>query len=83
MMRRGLVAGDAIWFIDPPCEPLRCQVQIRYNADAVDAWVNVNQTGQFTVEFDTPEAGVAPGQAAVIYQGERVLGGGWIERSLE
>ena len=29
--------------------------------------------------FDTPEYGVAPGQAAVIYAGERVVGGGWIE----
>ena len=30
------------------------------------------------VLFETPEYGVAPGQAAVIYDGERVLGGGWI-----
>jgi tRNA-specific 2-thiouridylase len=28
--------------------------------------------------FDQPEYGVAPGQAAVLYAGERVLGGGWI-----
>ncbi|HEY0116024.1 MAG TPA: tRNA 2-thiouridine(34) synthase MnmA [Allosphingosinicella sp.] len=32
--------------------------------------------------FDTPELGVAPGQAAVLYQGERVLGGGWIEETI-
>ncbi|OYX65663.1 MAG: tRNA 2-thiouridine(34) synthase MnmA [Sphingomonadales bacterium 32-64-17] len=32
-----------------------------------------------TIRFATPEYGVAPGQAAVIYAGERVLGGGWIE----
>ncbi|HWT11699.1 MAG TPA: tRNA 2-thiouridine(34) synthase MnmA [Allosphingosinicella sp.] len=31
------------------------------------------------IHFKTPEFGVAPGQAAVIYQGDRVLGGGWIE----
>jgi tRNA-specific 2-thiouridylase len=30
------------------------------------------------IRFETPEYGVAPGQAAVIYAGERVLGGGWI-----
>ena len=32
-----------------------------------------------TIRFDNPEYGVAPGQAAVIYAGERVVGGGWIE----
>ncbi|MBO6609836.1 tRNA methyl transferase PRC-barrel domain-containing protein, partial [Altererythrobacter sp.] len=32
-----------------------------------------------TIHFDEPEFGVAPGQAAVIYAGERVVGGGWIE----
>ncbi|MGV3483106.1 MAG: tRNA 2-thiouridine(34) synthase MnmA [Planctomycetaceae bacterium] len=83
MMRRGLVAHEANWFIAPPSGPLRCQVQIRYNADAADAWVSVNELNQFTVEFDVAEAGVAPGQAAVIYQGNRVLGGGWIHSSFE
>ena len=35
-----------------------------------------------TVRFDDPEYGVAPGQAAVLYDGERVLGGGWIEETM-
>jgi len=35
-----------------------------------------------TVHFDTPEYGVAPGQAAVLYAGDRVLGGGWIEETV-
>jgi tRNA-uridine 2-sulfurtransferase len=35
-----------------------------------------------SVRFETPEYGVAPGQAAVIYAGERVLGGGWIEETV-
>ncbi|HWU74273.1 MAG TPA: aminomethyltransferase beta-barrel domain-containing protein, partial [Sphingomonas sp.] len=33
------------------------------------------------VSFDSPEYGVAPGQAAVLYAGDRVLGGGWIEET--
>jgi len=32
-----------------------------------------------TIRFHAPEYGVAPGQAAVLYAGDRVLGGGWIE----
>lgn len=83
MMCRGLIANSVNWFIDPPVQPLRCQVQIRYNADATDALVTVHDVDKFSVEFDTPEAGVAPGQAAVIYQHNRVLGGGWIHSSLE
>ena len=34
---------------------------------------------RFWVRFDEPRHGVAPGQAAVCYDGDRVLGGGWIE----
>jgi len=34
------------------------------------------------VEFESPVRGVSPGQAAVFYDGDRVLGGGWIERAL-
>ena len=33
------------------------------------------------LSFETPEYGVAPGQAAVLYDGDRVLGGGWIEET--
>jgi tRNA-specific 2-thiouridylase len=33
------------------------------------------------LHFDNPEFGVAPGQAAVLYDGDRVLGGGWIEET--
>ncbi len=36
-----------------------------------------------TVAFDTPQFGVAPGQACVVYRGGRVLGGGWIRRPAE
>ncbi len=35
-----------------------------------------------SLRFDSPEYGVAPGQAAVIYEGSRVLGGGWIEETM-
>jgi tRNA-uridine 2-sulfurtransferase len=35
-----------------------------------------------TVHFESPEYGVSPGQAAVLYEGERLLGGGWIEETV-
>jgi len=59
--------------------PIRCQVKIRYRSRAVDATVEPLPGGRFSVRFDEPCHGVAPGQAAVCYDGDRVLGGGWIE----
>jgi len=81
-LRRGLAATDANWLIEPPVKPLRCRVQIRYNSGATDAIVHVKNVNEFDVEFVVPESGVAPGQAAVVYDDrDRVLGGGWIESS--
>jgi tRNA-specific 2-thiouridylase len=39
---------------------------------------NLGDDRALTMHFDEPELGVAPGQAAVIYAGTRVVGGGWI-----
>jgi tRNA-specific 2-thiouridylase len=76
--RRALAARDCNWLIDRGDVPARCEVQIRYNAAAAQATVEADGN-QLKVRFDQPQFGVAPGQAAVIYDGERVLGGGWIE----
>jgi tRNA-specific 2-thiouridylase len=77
----GCVAGDANWLVDPPATWRRCEVAVRYNADAVPAQVRAIDASRFEVRFAEPQFAVAPGQAAVVYDGERVLGGGWIERS--
>ena len=45
---------------------------------SVDAVAELGDGAVVTIRFATPEFGVAAGQAAVIYAGERVLGGGWI-----
>ncbi|MEM1310765.1 MAG: tRNA 2-thiouridine(34) synthase MnmA, partial [Cyanobacteria bacterium P01_H01_bin.153] len=70
----------------PPTQPLTVAVQIRYRSPAVPATIwPLSQEGEPTatrvkVVFDEPQFGVTPGQAAVWYDGERVLGGGLIER---
>jgi tRNA-specific 2-thiouridylase len=75
---RELSADDARWLVDVPREPFRCQVKIRYRSPL--AWAHVEPLGvdRFVCRFDEPQVGVAPGQAAVCYQGDRLLGGGWI-----
>ncbi|HLA85999.1 MAG TPA: tRNA 2-thiouridine(34) synthase MnmA [Thermoguttaceae bacterium] len=79
LARRALTAGEANWLIDPPQASFRAAVKIRYRSRAVDATVRPLPANRFHVAFDEPRHGVAPGQAAVCYAGNRVLGGGWIE----
>jgi tRNA-uridine 2-sulfurtransferase len=62
----------------PPRQPLRAQVQIRYRHAAVPATVSPMESGAVRVVFDAPERAPAPGQAAVFYDRDVVLGGGFI-----
>ena len=75
---RRLSAAEANWFGAVPATPFRCHVQFRYNAEAVPAEVVPVGACRFDVHFEEPCYGVAPGQAAVCYHQDRVLGGGWI-----
>ena len=56
------------------------EVKIRARHPGVGARVRPLADGRVAVEFDLPQRGVAPGQAAVFYVGSRVLGGCWIEK---
>ncbi len=65
----------------PPTSPIRAEVQIRYRAQAVPATIIPLDEHRVRVVFDEPQSSVTPGQAAVWYDGEVLLGGGVIERS--
>jgi len=79
LARKELTADGANWLTEMPTGSLRCQVKIRYRSRPRDATVEILPENRFHVRFEEPSYGVAPGQAAVCYDGERVLGGGWIE----
>jgi tRNA-specific 2-thiouridylase len=57
---------------------LECQVQVRYRHAAERASISVRPSGAVDVAFEHPVRAIAPGQAAVFYDGDRVLGRGWI-----
>ncbi|MFH0823364.1 MAG: tRNA 2-thiouridine(34) synthase MnmA [Pseudomonadota bacterium] len=61
-----------------PLEGSRYQVKVRSTTTPSWATVQSAEGGRLTFRFDTPQSGVAPGQAAVFYEGDRVMGGGWI-----
>jgi tRNA-specific 2-thiouridylase len=79
LARRELTANRANWLVEPGDKARRCAVKIRYNSPLVGGTLTVLVGGRLHVAFDEPQYGVAPGQAVVCYEGQQVLGGGWIE----
>lgn len=79
----GLVARDPNWLIpDRIGRGTRLQLKIRSRFAATPAVVTRADSGGFSVTCDDGLPAVTPGQAAVLYDGPRVVGGGWIERAL-
>jgi tRNA-specific 2-thiouridylase len=74
------VAGINWISIAPPSEPVRAQVKIRNRHVAAAATiVPSSDPERVEVRFADAQRAVTPGQGAVFYDGELVLGGGWIE----
>lgn len=67
------------WLCVAPTQPFRALVRIRYNHEAAPAVVEPLANDRVRVTFDEPQWAVTPGQALVIYDGDEVLGGGWID----
>lgn len=82
--RSELTAGRVNWVSgSAPDEPFRAAVKIRYKAGAKPALIEPLGADRFRATFDDPLRDIAPGQGAVIYDGDVVLGGGIIERPAE
>jgi tRNA-uridine 2-sulfurtransferase len=80
-LRPSMQVKDVNWIsIAPPAEPLRCEIKIRNKHTAAAATITPG-SDQESVEvvFDEPQRAITPGQGAVFYSSEVVLGGGWIE----
>lgn len=72
-------ADNFAWLGTPTTEPIRVHAQIRYNHIAAPGVAIATGVDTVRVDFDAPQAAVTPGQALVLYDGDTVLGGGWIE----
>jgi tRNA-specific 2-thiouridylase len=66
--------------IPEPQAPIQTEVQIRYRSRPAKVNVIPLEDGRVKLMFEEPQFGVTPGQAAVFYEGDVVLGGGLIER---
>ncbi|HEY8370508.1 MAG TPA: tRNA 2-thiouridine(34) synthase MnmA [Thermodesulfobacteriota bacterium] len=79
LLRAGCEIAPVHWVSgEPPAGPLRAVVKIRARHPGAPALVTPTPEGGAVVRFDEPQAGVAPGQAGVFYDGDVVLGGGVI-----
>jgi len=81
LLRERLHANAVNWIsIAPISQPVRARVKIRNKHEAAEAtlYPSADPAG-VEIRFDQPQRAVTPGQAAVFYDGDLVLGGGWIE----
>lgn len=76
---RELSVAGVNWLVDPPAGAFRAAVRIRSRHEPSPALLETAGEGGWRVRFDEPQRALTPGQAAVLYDGDSVLGGGWIE----
>jgi tRNA-specific 2-thiouridylase len=79
LLSRTLSADRLNWVsIAEPIDDLRCTIKIRHRHEPAGATLRVNAEDRIEAIFDHPQRAITPGQSAVFYQGDEVLGGGWI-----
>lgn len=77
---RHLEASRCNWISgDAPTGPLRVTARIRHRHTPAAAWAEPRPGARLTVEFDEPQRAITPGQSVVLYAGDKVLGGAWID----
>ena len=80
--RPGLSAEKFSWHVDRPSGSTACLAQIRARHKAVAATVEPLGSDRARVHFSTAQPAVTPGQVVTLYDGDLVIGGGWIEDAL-
>lgn len=79
LLRRICEVRNVNWIaVDAPGTPLHARVRIRHRHEAADAEIEPLNEHSARVTFREPQRAITPGQAAVFYSGELVVGGGWI-----
>ncbi|HUU96501.1 MAG TPA: tRNA 2-thiouridine(34) synthase MnmA [Phycisphaerae bacterium] len=80
LLNGGLVADQVNWLTDPPPAGGWCpaEIKIRHMHTPAAGRIRLRPDGEVEASFDELQPAVTPGQAAVFYEGELVLGGGWI-----
>jgi len=66
---------------DAPSEPVRAHVKVRYRHEPAPATIHALPDARVRIVFDTPQRAITPGQTTIFYDGDEVVGGGWIVKN--
>jgi tRNA-uridine 2-sulfurtransferase len=80
LLGHGVLAREFNWLVDPLPVGSRVEVQVRHRAHAASAEIVRHDGGEIELALEEAVSAITPGQSLVLYDGERVLGGGFIER---
>ncbi len=80
LSREFTVAGVNWIAFDHPSNPIHARVRVRYRHTEAPATITPMQNCRAQIVFDEPQRAITPGQAAVFYNDDEVLGGGWISK---
>lgn len=78
LFSKELIAGDFNWIIPNPDKQIRCAARVRYNMKEQPATAYMLDDSRVKIIFDEPQRAITKGQAAVLYDGDTVIGGGTI-----
>jgi tRNA-specific 2-thiouridylase len=81
LLGNGIIAREMNWLVDAPATGTTVEVQIRHRATPAAAEIVRIDGEEIELALQQPVAAIAPGQSLVVYDGDRVLGGGVIEAS--
>jgi len=81
LVSHALLTGPCHWQVEPDNPEIHAHIKVRYRQADQGCRATVRCDGSVTVQFSEPQRAVTPGQFAVLYDGERCLGGGVIERA--
>lgn len=77
--KKEFIINDCKWWQELDSEELRLEVRVRYRSKLQNCTLTKNGKNKFKITLDNPERAIAPGQSAVFYSGDMVVGGGIIE----
>jgi len=81
--KKRFLVKDTSWFYKNGKGSFEAMVKIRYNHKKAGAFLKETKDGKIEIQFKDKQEAITPGQAAVFYDGDYVMGGGWIEKVLD
>jgi tRNA-specific 2-thiouridylase len=82
LLSSGCKVTDINWIVAAPISPTEISTRVRYRSRELPATILPRGKNTAIVRFKNPQPSVTPGQGAVFYQNDEILGGGWIEQSI-